>query len=115
MTAIYKGVGNSDVREMTQQYFPDMSYYGRTTIFGFLVGSSPIFEMRETELIIASSIMSLGATRQAKSHVKCCVVVGNGQDTVVAMVNTVRQVAAWNGKPLVGEFDVAQLASEIQR
>ena len=131
--AIYRGVGNSEVRQMIQQYFPEMctfhraelgmlelttemaAYYGRTTIWGYLVGSSPIFELKDTEILVAAAITALGATRQARSHVKCSIQVGNSVESVAGMVETAREIAAWNKKPLPGQIDVGQLAEELER
>ncbi|KAL3457182.1 hypothetical protein BJX64DRAFT_293354 [Aspergillus heterothallicus] len=115
VTRIYRGVGNSEVREMIQQYFPQMSYYGRTTIWGYLVGSSPVFELRDAEILVAASVMGLGATRQARSHVKCALSVGNLVDLVRATVEVAREVAAWNGRLILAGVNVDELAQELER
>jgi hypothetical protein len=80
-----------------------------------LVGSSPIFELKDTEILVAGSIAALGATRQARSHVKCSISVGNSVETVLAMIDTVKEVAAWNRRPLQGQIDVGQLAKELEQ
>lgn len=90
------------------------AYYGRTTIFGYLVGSSPIFELRDTEILVAAAITSLGATRQARSHVKCSLQMGNSLEIVTAMVETAKNVAAWNRRPLWGPINVGELAEELE-
>ncbi|KAL4806520.1 hypothetical protein BDV18DRAFT_159692 [Aspergillus unguis] len=114
VSTIYRGVGNSEVRDMIQQYFPEMSYFGRTTIWGYLVGSSPVFELKHAELIIAAAITGLGAMRQVKSHVKCAISVGNSVQVVSAVVEAAREIAAWNGR-VFGEVDVGLLEGELKR
>jgi hypothetical protein len=89
-----------------------VAYFGRTAIWGFLVGASPIFELKDAEILVAGAITALGATRQAKSHVKCCISVGNNIETVSAMIEAARKIAVWNRKPISDEIDVKQLAEE---
>ncbi|KAL2853499.1 hypothetical protein BJX68DRAFT_264967 [Aspergillus pseudodeflectus] len=115
VSRIYRGVGNSEVREMIQQFFPEMSYYGRTTVWGYLVGSSPILELKDAEMLVAASIMGLGATRQARSHVKCALSVGNSLELVTATVEVAQAVGAWNGRALLGGVDVGELAGELEK
>ena len=91
------------------------AYYGRTTIWGYLVGSSPIFNLKDSEIIVAAAITALGATRQARSHVKCLIQLGNSVEVATAMVDTAQKIATWNKKPLPGQIDVRQLAEELQR
>ncbi|KAL2846459.1 hypothetical protein BJY01DRAFT_247243 [Aspergillus pseudoustus] len=114
VSRIYRGVGNSEVREMIQQYFPEMSYYGRTTVWGYLVGSSPVFGLKDAEILVAASVMGLGAARQARSHVKCALSVGNSLELVTATVEVVKAVAAWNGRA-IAEINVGELADELER
>ncbi|KAL5041107.1 hypothetical protein BDW71DRAFT_201640 [Aspergillus fruticulosus] len=113
--ALYRGVGNSEVRTMIQQYFPELSYFGRTAIWGYLVGSSPVFELRETEMIVLASIAAIGATRQTRSHIKCAISIGNSVPAVVALVDTVRAIGMWNGRPISNDLDVPQLAEELRQ
>lgn len=80
-----------------------------------MVGSSPIFELKDTEILVAGSITALGAIRQARSHVKCSLQVGNSVECVSAMVETVNEVADWNRRPLSAQIDVSQLAEELER
>ncbi|KAL2801107.1 hypothetical protein BJX66DRAFT_331292 [Aspergillus keveii] len=115
VSRIYRGVGNSEVREMIQQFFPEMSYYGRTTVWGYLVGSSPTFDLKDAEILVAAVVMGLGATRQARSHVKCALSVGNSLELVRATVEVARAVGAWNGRALLGGVDVGELAGELER
>lgn len=41
--------------------------------------------------------------------------IGNTIATVKAVVNMVTKIAEWADRPLIGPFDVDQLASEIKR
>ncbi|CAI7596262.1 unnamed protein product [Penicillium glandicola] len=113
--ALYRGVGNSEVRTMVQQYFPELSYFGRTTIWGYLVGSSPIFELKESEMVVAASIAAIGATRQTRSHIKCAIQIGNSIDSVTSLIDTVREIADWNRKPISRDLDILQLAEELKQ
>ncbi|KAL3481305.1 hypothetical protein BJX99DRAFT_253608 [Aspergillus californicus] len=115
VSRIYRGVGNSEVRNMIQQYFPEMSYYGRTTVWGYLVGSSPIFELKDAEMLVAASIAGLGATRQVRSHVKCALSVGNSLELVSAMLEAAREIGSWNGRSLSGEIHAGELGEELRR
>jgi hypothetical protein len=40
---------------------------------------------------------------------------GNSVEGVAAMVETAKEVAAWNRRPLAGPIDVGQLADELER
>lgn len=91
------------------------AYFGRTTIWGYLVGSSPILELKDAEILVAGAIAGLGATRQARSHVKCSLSVGNSVETVAAMIESVKVIASWNKRPLSGTIDVGQLADDLQQ
>lgn len=100
---------------MKETDYSSIAYFGRTTIWGYLVGSSPIFDLKDTELLVAASIAASGATRQARSHVKCSLTVGNSLETVGAMIEIVEAIASWNQKSLPGQVDVPQLAKELEQ
>lgn len=91
------------------------AYFGRTTIWGYLVGSSPVLELQEAELIVAASIAAIGATRQTRSHIKCAISIGNSVPAVVALMDTVREIGAWNGKPISDDLNIPQLAEELRQ
>lgn len=59
--------------------------------------------------------MALGATRQTKSHIKATLGIGNSIQSVKMVVQVVSRIAEWARRPLVGPFDVDQLANEIQQ
>ncbi|KAJ5734899.1 uncharacterized protein N7483_000024 [Penicillium malachiteum] len=113
--ALYRGVGNSEVRTMVQQYFPELSYFGRTTIWGYLVGSSPIFKLKEAEMIVAASIAAIGATRQTRSHIKCALSIGNSVASVAALIDIVRTISIWNEKPISEDLDIGELEKELKQ
>jgi hypothetical protein len=69
--------------------------------------------MRQTELIIAASIIAMGATRQSRSHCKASMQLGNSEEVVSALIDTARQIADWNGHPLSDDIIVASLAEEL--
>ncbi|CZR55557.1 uncharacterized protein PAC_05445 [Phialocephala subalpina] len=112
---IYRGVGNPEVHWMLQKYFPDMTYATNTFIFGYLAtGSLDVFELRQTELIIAGAILAMGATRQARSHCKASMQVGNSEKVVAALVEAARRIACWNMQELSEDIVVSNLAQELK-
>lgn len=64
---------------------------------------------------MAASIAGLGAVRQIRSHVKCAISVGNSMGLVAAVVDAAKEISSWNGRPLSGDIDIAQLGEELQR
>jgi hypothetical protein len=72
-------------------------------------------ELKDAEMLVAASIMGLGATRQARSHVKCALSVGNSLELVTATVEVAQAVGAWNGRTLLGGVDVGELAGELEK
>jgi hypothetical protein len=83
--------------------------------WGYLIAKSneEVFEPHESHLVIATAIMALGATRQTKSHIKATIGIGNGVDSVKAVVAMVNKIASWADRP-IGEFDVDNLARQIR-
>jgi hypothetical protein len=101
---------------MLRAYFSDFSALTWTVVFGYsLAGTTNtgIFKEQNTQLILAASIASSGATRQAKSHLKASLGLGNS----VAAVGNVHQVASslavWNGTTIT-PLDVDQIAAEVR-
>ncbi|KAF4627835.1 hypothetical protein G7Y89_g10316 [Cudoniella acicularis] len=87
-------VQNGEVWDMLRTYFSDFSALTWTVVFGYsLAGTTNtgIFKEENTQLILAASITSSGATRQAKSHVKASLCLGN---SVVAIAIEVREALA---------------------
>jgi hypothetical protein len=71
--------------------------------------------LKDAEILVAAAVMGLGATRQARSHVKCALSVGNSLELVRATVEVARAVGAWNGRALLWGVDVGELAGELER
>ncbi|KAL4884951.1 hypothetical protein BJY04DRAFT_214834 [Aspergillus karnatakaensis] len=90
--AIYRGVGNSDVAAMVGQYFPEIS-----------------------ELVVASAIIALGAVRQAQSHCKGAMQLGNSVEVVELVVQVTEELAGWNGDSVPQRLDVPALAQELEK
>lgn len=72
-----------------------------------------IFKEEHTELLVAAAIASQGATRQARSHAKASITMGNRVDAVKALFRAVEKFNAWNKTPVVAT-DVDSLASELE-
>lgn len=66
-------------------------------------------------MVVAASIAATGATRQTRSHIKCAIQIGNDVHSVTSMIDTVREIADWNKKPISGELDILQLAEELKQ
>jgi hypothetical protein len=54
-----------------------------------------VFTEQESHLIVASAIIALGAARQARSHIKATIGLGNDALVVKSVVNVVRKLAKW--------------------
>lgn len=91
-----------------------LAYYAHTTIFGYLIAGSRLLSLQEAELVVASSIIGLGAVRQARSHCKGSIQLGNSVDVMEAIVQTAYELAKWNKTPLLGSLDVPALAAEVR-
>lgn len=66
-------------------------------------------------MVVAASIAAIGATRQTRSHIKCAIQIGNHVDSVTSMIDTVREIADWNKKPISRDLDILQLAEELKQ
>jgi hypothetical protein len=71
--------------------------------------------LKDAEILVAAPVMGLGATRQARSHAKCALSVGNSLELVRATVEVARVVGAWNERALLGGVGVGELAGELER
>lgn len=91
------------------------AYIATAAVFGFLIGGSDkVQPLPLSEVIIAGAIAAMGATRQAKSHLKGSMGLGISLMAMKEVLNVAEQVAAWNGKKLPGEIDLASLAEEAR-
>lgn len=99
--SIYRGVGNSDVQEMVRQYFPGICM--------------TVYELKHAELLVTAAIAALGATRQASSHFKGSMQLGNSVTALRVLLTAVSEIADWNKKPLPDVIDVDNLSEELKR
>ncbi|KAJ5982629.1 vanillin dehydrogenase [Penicillium sp. IBT 35674x] len=112
---VYKLVGNPEVRSMLDTVFHELSYFARSSAFGYMIGGSLAFQtLEETEITLVAAITAMGATRQARSHCKAALGVGNAFESVEKVIAIAYEVGGWNGTPLHGEVDVAALAKEVE-
>ncbi|KAH6950286.1 hypothetical protein BKA56DRAFT_738791 [Ilyonectria sp. MPI-CAGE-AT-0026] len=113
--AIYRGVGNSEVGRLMGGFFPEISHVVGTALFGFLIGGSDkVQSLRLSQITVAAAIVGTGATRQARSHFKGSLGLGNSLAAIKAVLGAAESVAAWNGTVLSGEFDFAALEAEAK-
>lgn len=112
----YAGVQNNEVRDMLRTYFSDFSALTWAVVFGYsLAGTTKtgIFMEENTQLILAASITSSGATRQARSHLKASLGLGHSMATVRNVHQVASTLADWNGTA-IAPLDVAQIAAEVK-
>lgn len=84
-------------------------------MFGYLFGGALDNQsLQHTELILTGSMVAKGATRQARSHIKASLGVGNSIAVVQGIVEVASEVAKWNGVKLPGEHDIPALAEEVR-
>jgi hypothetical protein len=55
----------------------------------------------------------MGATRQARSHCKAAIGMGNSITDVENVVAVASELAQWNKNPIGGEIDVKKLAVDL--
>ncbi|KEF53871.1 uncharacterized protein A1O9_10273 [Exophiala aquamarina CBS 119918] len=111
----YSKVNNPEVGATISTYFPEFSNTIVTVIFGYSMGGTTMcgrYEDFETQLLVMSAISASGATRQAISHTKASLGMGNRIEVVEAVVNAIRKFTTWNGEP-VAKVDVRELAREV--
>ncbi|KAF9890059.1 hypothetical protein FE257_006739 [Aspergillus nanangensis] len=122
---IYKRVENSEIFGLMDHYFTDLRSVLRSTsvmrfttstvvTWGYLIAKAneEVFRPTESHLIVTATIIALGATRQSKSHIKATLELGNSVGCVKGVVELVRKIADWAGRP-IDAFDVDQLARSI--
>jgi hypothetical protein len=70
--------------------------------WGYLISkvNEGIFTEKQSHLIVTSAIVALGAARQATSHVKATLGIGNDVKVITAMADVVQKIAAWAAKPI---------------
>lgn len=70
-------------------------------------------ELKEREVIIASSIIASGASRQARSHCKAALQLGNPPELLQVIDDIAQELACWNGTQLPEKLNIPQLATEL--
>ena len=111
----YSRVNNREVGATIATYFPDFSNIIDIVIFGYSVGGTTEcgrFKDYQTQLLVMSAISASGATRQAVSHTKASLGMGNQVEVVQAVVNVIQRFSTWNGE-LVAKVDVKELAKKM--
>jgi hypothetical protein len=65
--------------------------------WGYLISKANeyVFTEQESHLLVASAIIALGAARQARSHIKATIGLGNDVQVVKSVVNIVGKLAQW--------------------
>lgn len=112
----YRGVGNSEVMTTLTKYFPDLGYLSETVVFGYAIAgttASGVFKDYETQLFVMAAITSSGATRQATSHVKASLGMGNSLAVVQAVFRAIEQFNSWNGTP-IASVNVPALETQMR-
>ncbi|KIV78525.1 hypothetical protein PV11_10234 [Exophiala sideris] len=117
---IYKASANGEVFEMLATYFGDFSHALNGICFGYNIGrvDHNIFSLAESELVLTATLISLGATRQAESHIKACIAFGYTEANVKAVIVTAEQLSDWLGVQLPSTkspIDVSRLAQQARK
>ncbi|KEF51224.1 uncharacterized protein A1O9_12727 [Exophiala aquamarina CBS 119918] len=115
-TSVYRNVGNSEIFGLMDTYFTDLFMCSTVVTWGYLLAraNEKLFQIHESHLVVAATIMALGATRQTKSHIKATLGLGSSVQSVKAVMNVVGQISDWADRPLV-DFDVDELAGQVQQ
>lgn len=93
----------------------DFSSLTWAVVFGYsLVGTTKLgfFEEKHSQLLLGAAIASQGATRQARSHFKAAVGLGNSTLAVKAVYKAAVRFVAWN-KGEIADIDVELLSREL--
>lgn len=105
------------IKEGRQQLLTSSQAATSTAVtWGYLISKAneDVFEIPQSHLVVASAITALGAVRQAKSHVKATIGIGNSVEAVKAVVKAVGKIANWADKSLTLP-DVDDCAAQIQQ
>lgn len=90
------------------------AHFATTAIFGYLLGGSKALNLRDAEVIVASAIIGLGATRQARSHGKAALGQGNTTQALAAIDAVAQEVGKWNGTPIREALNIPRLYEELE-
>ena len=75
------------------------------------------FSLAEAELIVTAALIGLGATRQARSHIKACIALGVPEADVEAVIETSKKLKKWQdaaGLSPQASVDVKSLARQAK-
>jgi hypothetical protein len=73
-----------------------------------------LLPLKEVEILVEAAIIGLGASRQARSHCKASLQLGNSHKVLMVIDEVAQNMAEWNGTPLPERLDIAQLAKELE-
>ncbi|KAF1812558.1 hypothetical protein P152DRAFT_482052 [Eremomyces bilateralis CBS 781.70] len=113
----YEKVNNPEVRELLSIGFPEMRLATNTVVWGYSVAGankSGVLAEHQTQLLIATAITASGSTRQARSHLKASLAMGNGEGVVTEVAKICTEVAEWAGNPLPHPLDVGALSNQLK-
>jgi hypothetical protein len=74
----------------------------------------PEQSLLQSELILVSAIIAIGAKRQARSHIKASLSLGASVETIETLHGVISEVAQWNQTTLHNELDIPSLAEEVR-
>lgn len=101
-------------RLKTATHASSKATYSSNAIWGYTIGGCTTMELKEREVIIASSIIASGAARQARSHCKAALQLGNPPKLLQVLDDVAQELAHWNGTRLPEKLNVPQLAAELR-
>ncbi|KAK9449625.1 uncharacterized protein V1518DRAFT_219292 [Limtongia smithiae] len=116
---VYNAVGNSKVSELVDMYFPDIAYTFNAVTFGYIMSRANNiagFTEAQGQFIVAAAITAMGATRQARSHIKAALDMGCSLRSMSAMVQVCTvMLAEWSGyeNAAKGKLDTSALMDEV--
>jgi hypothetical protein len=112
----YAKVNNPEVRELLSIGFPEMRTAMTAVTWGYNIAGANktgLLAEHQTELLVATAIVSGGATRQSRSHIKASIGMGNKVEVVEEVVSIATEFAKWAGNALPNLLDVDTLAKEV--
>jgi hypothetical protein len=84
--------------------------------WGYLISKAneEVFEMKESHLLVMTTICGVGATRKMGSHIKATIGLGNAVANVKLLISVVSRLAVWADKPFKVP-DVDALAEQVRQ
>ncbi|KAF1812562.1 hypothetical protein P152DRAFT_458395 [Eremomyces bilateralis CBS 781.70] len=112
----YANVQNSEVQAMLQNCFADFTLTTWGVVFGYSLAETTnrgIFEAHQSQLILAASIASSGATRQARSHMTGALGLGLSVAAAKAILKAAKRLNEWNGVE-ISDIDAGELNRQME-